>query len=356
MLSLMVSLIGLAGSGGVGASDHAAVSVVESRTVRLTQTVTLSEIPGEAGQVRMWAPLPGDAAWQRVLDRRVVAAPGDWRIETQPDGRGEVVYVDFDPAGADSAAIVVECVVERLGTHAEPGSGALPGAPIQPGVFGDALDAHAPLMAVDPEVQAMADEACGTETDPARQAWRLLRLVAEVADHYSKSDKVPTCGRGAAEDCLAHGGGCCTDLHSLFIALARARGIPARMQYGYRLLDGREGETYDPGYRCWVEFFVPGAGWIPTDIVAADNAPPSSRRWVSLSSTRVWLWSGRSFDLAPATTSGPVHTMLCGWAEIDGQPVEVLPADDGTPSRLKRTVRYDVIEAHRDEAAPRLPQ
>ncbi|MCA9295742.1 MAG: transglutaminase domain-containing protein [Phycisphaerales bacterium] len=211
-------------------------------------------------------------------------------------------------------------------------------------------------MAVDARVQSLADAACGTETDVARQVMMLIDAVANNADHYSINSDVPTCGRGAASDCLAHGGGCCTDLHSLFIAMARARGIPARMQYGYRLLDGREGESYNPGYRCWVEFFVPGSGWLATDIVAADNAKLSAHDWVTLSSTRIWLWSGRSFTLEPANASGPVDTMIAGWVEVDGEPIDPLPAADGTPSRVGRTLKYEVIKNTRTERTPALPQ
>jgi hypothetical protein len=211
-------------------------------------------------------------------------------------------------------------------------------------------------MEVDERVQALADEACGGETDTARQAVALLKAVAETADHYSSNPNVPTCGRGAAGDCLDHGGGCCTDMHSLFIAMARARGIPARMQYGYRLLDGRAGAAYDPGYRCWVEFFVPGTGWVPTDVVAADNAEPSAYRWVSLSSTRVWLWSGRSFQLDPPAKAGAIDTMICGWAEIDGKAVDPLPAADGSPSMLRRTVEYQVLSNTRTPKTGALPQ
>src|SRR5690606_18442581 len=83
-------------------------------------------------------------------------------------------------------------------------------------LFNDALDVKAPLMFVDGSVQKLADEACGTERDIARQAVMLVHKVAEVADHYSKDPTRPHCGRGSAQDCLVNGGGCCTDLHSLF--------------------------------------------------------------------------------------------------------------------------------------------
>lgn len=329
--------------------------IIETRTVSVTQTVTLQDIPADAGQVRLWVPIPGDSSWQRVLDCEVVSAPGRWRVVPQAEGRGAFVHVELDHPATDTASVVVRCIVQRHGVHLDLDDASAPGE-IQAELFAADLDPAAPLMQVDARVRALADEACGDESDVARQAMALLRAVADKVDHYSINDAVPTCGRGAAGDCLDHGGGCCTDLHSLFIAMARSRGIPARMQYGYRLLDGREGREYDPGYRCWVEFFVPGTGWVATDIVAADAATELPHRWVSLSSTRVQLWAGRSFELTPPARHGPIDTMICGWAEIDGRAVDPLPAHDGAPSKLRRTVSYQVLDNTRGERTARLPQ
>ena len=59
-----------------------------------------------------------------------------------------------------------------------------------------------------------------------------------------------------------------------------------------------------------------------------------------LDARRVWLWQGRGLDLVPKQNGEPIQTMLCGWAEIDGKPVDVLPAADGSPSKLRRTIRF----------------
>lgn len=328
--------------------------MVDIRTIDLEQTVTLREIPKDARTVRMWVPVPSDRAWQRVLDMRVTEAPEGWALVRQREGRGDFVYAEAHGPFTGDVSVTVQCRVRREGVICplEGASGA-----VQPALFATALDAGAPLMAVDARIQAMADETCGAERDFARQARLLMMLVAQVADHYSKDPTKPTCGRGAAEDCLEHGGGCCTDLHALFIALARARGIPARMQYGYRVLDSRAGAPYDPGYRCWVEVFLPGTGWVPTDVVAADSVTdPALPTFGTLSATRVWLWEGRSFALEPAAVTARVDTMMCGWAEVDGVAVDVLPSADGKPSRLGRTVRFRVVDRARAMNAPSLPE
>ena len=331
--------------------------IIETRTVALTQTVTLKDIPAGANQVRMWVPIPSDATWQRVVDRKIISAPGTWSVVRQSEGRGDFLYVQIDKPQTSEASVVLECAVERQGV-AFPMDVADAPRDIQSAQFKLDLDQGAPLMAVNAQIQKMADDACKDERDPAKQAVILMHVVADAADHYSKDPSKPKCGRGSAEDCLTQGGGCCTDLHSLFIALARARAVPARMQYGYRLLDAKAGPTaYDPGYRCWIEVFIPGAGWVPTDIVAADGAKDDvPNKWAALSATRVWLWQGRSFELTPKAATSRIDTMTCGWAEIDGKAVDVLPAADGSPSKLTRTVQFAVLKTDRTADTPKIAE
>lgn len=169
--------------------------------------------------------------------------------------------------------------------------------------------------------------------------------MADYADHYSKDPSKPKCSVGDAGACLTNAGGCCTDIHSMFIALARARGIPARLQMGYRLREVNEGKDVDPGYRCWAEYFLPGYGWIPTDLVEADDPKGLGRtRWFTgLTERRLWLNEGREFALPErSVTSHRVNTMVVGYAEIDGVEARVLPEGDKA-AQLSRSVYYQEI-------------
>ncbi len=72
------------------------------------------------------------------------------------------------------------------------------------------------------------------------------------------------CGKGDVCALLSKPGGKCTDISSMFIALARASGVPAREVFGIRL--GKKAEEDITGYQhCWAEFFQPGYGWVPVD-------------------------------------------------------------------------------------------
>ena len=84
-----------------------------------------------------------------------------------------------------------------------------------------------------------------------------------------KTNHTPGIGAGNAEYILNHPneGGKCTDTNSVFIALCRAAGVPARGVYGLSLneLKGKPG-TYIQ--KCKPQYYLPGYGWAEADTSA----------------------------------------------------------------------------------------
>ncbi len=318
----------------------------ETRVYHVQQTAKLSDIPAGTKTVRWWISIPDNERHQDLLDFAVTAAPGTWRVERDADRGNRFLYVEVDSPKESTIEAVVEFTLRR-----EPVLISIDPAKVGPiteahrRLYAEEVRRDAPHMSVTPTLQAAADEVCGDDTNPATQAYKLLAHVSGAADHYSKDPTKPTCGIGDADTCMEKGGGCCTDLHSLFISLARARGIPARMEMGYRINPKNEGQVYDPGYRCWVEYFVPNYGWIPADIVEAD-APDGmgpARWFTGLTERRLWLNEGREFNLRPTQAGGPVNTMIIGHAEIDGKPARVLPEGD-LATQMTRTIRFTEVK------------
>jgi transglutaminase-like putative cysteine protease len=312
------------------------------QTYDIQQTVTVNDIPAKARNVRLWISIPDEGPAQRLLNLSVVDAPGSWQIVRDRDRGDRFLYVEINKPGKTELSTTLAFSVQRSAVQIalDPaGATALPDA--QKALFAEELALDAPHMKVTDSIRKTAREVCGTETNPVHQVRRLLDYVADTADHYSKNPKVPNCGVGDAGNCIANGGGCCTDLHSLFIALARATGIPSRLQMGYRLQPKNAGVEADPGYRCWVEYFIAGYGWIPADIVEADAGDAAARtRWFTgLTERRLHLNQGREFDLPFKRNKARVNHMSIGYAEIDGTPARVLPEGTKTP-QLVRKVKY----------------
>jgi transglutaminase-like putative cysteine protease len=205
------------------------------------------------------------------------------------------------------------------------------------------LKLDAPNMEVTEEFVNLAKEICGDETNIAIQARKILEHVAATVDHYSYSEdpNMPHCGIGNSKICKKQGGGCCTDLNSYFISLVRARGIASRLKMGYRLQDKNRGKQVDPGYRCWIEYFVPGYGWVSADVVEADTpGGMGHERWMlGLTSRRLFLNEGREFRFGDDAKAKTVNHMSIAYAEIDGEPARLLPEGELKP-QITRTVVY----------------
>jgi transglutaminase-like putative cysteine protease len=316
-------------------------------TYHVQQTVTLSDIPAGAHTVKWWIALPGDGPNQEVLDF-AATIPGTWSIVTEPDHGNRFLYTEVSAPSTPTLAAKIDVTLRRhtVAVAIDP-SKVGPITDTVKTVYADELRTDAPHMQVTPDITALAAKACGAENNPALETKALLQLVAGTTIHYSRDPSKSKFSVGDAEVCLAHGGGTCTDIHSLFIALARSRGIPARLQMGYRLKEANEGKTADPGYRCWAEYFLPGYGWVPTDLVEAEDPKGlGAERWFTgLTARRLWLNQGREFNLPNRDSSSHrVNTMIIGYAEIDGVEARVLPQGD-KPAQLARSVFYTEVKA-----------
>ncbi len=294
-------------------------------TYDVAHTLTVEGLPEGAHRVRMWFWMPEDRPGQRVLDFRVTEGPDGVRITRDPEYGREWVYADAQVDGAGRARIATEFTLVRevVAGRADPAlCGPLTDEHRR--TFARELRLDEPHMEVTPEMRKAADAICGDETNVVRQARLIFDHVVSKTDHYSVFGASPQ-GKclGDAQECMAGTGDCCTDQHALFIALARARGIPCRLFFGSRLQPQNAGKEHDPGYRCWPNFFAPGIGWVPLDISAADKAVSQGQSpdpWFGgLDDRRVEWAEGRSFRLEPAPDNAP-DLVIRAWVEVDGKP------------------------------------
>jgi transglutaminase-like putative cysteine protease len=112
--------------------------------------------------------------------------------------------------------------------------------------------------------------------------------------------------------------GNCTDFHSLFIAMARSQGIPARFEIGFPLPPVKHSAEI-AGYHCWSDFYVDGKGWIPVDISEAWKHPEKRNYFFgSHDVDRVQFSMGRDLRLNPAQDGKPLNYFVYPYVEVDG--------------------------------------
>jgi transglutaminase-like putative cysteine protease len=113
--------------------------------------------------------------------------------------------------------------------------------------------------------------------------------------------------------------GNCTDFHALFISLARSEGIPARFEIGFPLpLESSGGEI--GGYHCWVQYHLPGRGWVPIDASEAAKDPARRERYYgSQPADRIHFTTGRDLALTAAGRQ-PLNYFIYPYVEVGGRP------------------------------------
>lgn len=289
-------------------------------TVR--QSFAVTNVAADAKNVRGWFWMPEDRPEQKVLEFRVVEAPASLRVTRDPRYGRSWLYAEAAANPAKPLRVVTEFkVLRRSVSGLADAKKATPLTAEHRRAFAAELRLDEKHMEVSPEILKVANELAGKETNPVLQAREFFQYVIDKSDHYSKFGPDPKglC-LGSASECMAGKGDCCTDQHALFIALCRARGIPCRLIYGSRLRPDREGKDFDPGYRCWPNFFAPGLGWVPLDISSADTAPAGrAGEWFGgLDENRMEWAEGRDFDLEPRSAVRP-DLVIRGWVEVDGK-------------------------------------
>lgn len=114
--------------------------------------------------------------------------------------------------------------------------------------------------------------------------------------------------------------GNCTDFHALFIALARSEGIPARFEIGFPVPQNRQAGEIG-GYHCWVQFYLPGQGWVPIDASEAAKNPAKRELFYGTHpADRIHFTTGRDLVLSERSEKQPLNYFIYPYVEVDGQP------------------------------------
>ena len=295
---------------------------------------TRATVPGNAaldGPIELWIPLPVDGGYQAVTKlwwdafgtdgsrlplRRTIEDTLD------PETGLELLHVLIPqgehPEVTFAARVRVTRRAERAGDAPDGGGRDDPRARLAPDRLGPLDGPVAELAATIPDGL--------TSAETGRRAFDLVR------GHMSYDKTEPGWGRGDAVRACAVGKGNCSDYHALFLAVARAKGLPARFTVGYRLPE-EKGSAVLGDTHCWAEFFTPEGGWIPVDISEADRHPDRTEGvFGQLTTNRVALSSGRDLRLVPPQQGEPLPQFVQPYAEKSGKPwnglgLEVLVVD-----------------------------
>ena len=353
--SVLLSAAGLVGpalASETVKTSLAPIAPVMRRRFVLSQTYKLVPPQGSSGVVKLWIPLPVDTAFQQMTG---MAFTGNYQqayvttnnaygaktlFATWPKSEGDLLLqLDLEIETADWEPLKHDA----LKNWQAPEQIVYPLA-VKPYLL---PTTHTP---VDGLVRETAQKITGGETDPLKKA----RLIYEwVSSHMERDNDVIGCGTGDVATILQSGklSGKCTDISSVFVALARASGIPARELFGIRLGRANKLERYSAsafgkadsagvadvsgGQHCRAEFYLAGYGWLPcdpADVTKMRLAEKKAHQDPDVQAVNAYLFGnwemnwvgfnyGRDFELYPATEQGAVNNFGYPYAEVDGDPI-----------------------------------
>lgn len=204
---------------------------------------------------------PSSFAGQAVLDWRV-DVDRDAKLREGRDGYGNLTRMLYVDTAVQSLSISVSGRVLTENRH-----GIVLGVPheLPPEIFLRTT----PLTAAGPAIAALARPALSGKGGTIERLHRLVRRLKKRLRFDTGATQVET----GAEQACAEGHGVCQDFAHIFIAAARANGIPARYVSGH--LFRRDGQHGQEAGHAWAEAFVADLGWVafdPVNGISTDDA------------------------------------------------------------------------------------
>ncbi|HEY1678642.1 MAG TPA: transglutaminase-like domain-containing protein [Candidatus Sulfotelmatobacter sp.] len=267
--------------------------------------------PGE--KVRVWIPAAHGDPFQDVT---VTSATGDLPLKSTRETKygNEMYFADSPRVAKPELHFEVVYDVTRRERIALPASNLVyTGVRAKPDKAYLQPDALVPITGVPADIAVKVTQG---KADPLDKA----RAIYDYVFTTMKYDKTGTgWGRGDVLYACDAKKGNCTDFHSLFIAMARSQGIPARFEIGFPLPPDKHSAEI-AGYHCWADFYVEGRGWIPVDISEAWKHPEKRDYFFgSHDVNRVQFSMGRDLKLNPSQAGKPLNYFVYPYVEVDGR-------------------------------------
>lgn len=330
-------------------SDWLFAQDAQASTWRTFEVVTRVEVLKPSGATRIWVPaaLTMPEPFQKTISNAFTADGGTVKmVESKTDSLG-IITAEFPP-GVKPALIVTSVVATRNCAVDLAARGMVPKE--KPADLAYFLRSTK-YMPTDGIVKAKATEiTAGLKTDTEK-----ARAIYEwIIENTYRNPKTRGCGLGDVRFLLESNdlGGKCADLNALYVALARASGLPARDVYGIRVAKselgykslGASSEKVTKAQHCRAEVYLTEYGWVPVDPADVRKVvleePPGNRPldddMVKKARARLfgswemnWMAYNFAHDVAlPGSTGAPLIFFMYPQAETADGRLDPLDADN----------------------------
>ncbi|TLD82856.1 transglutaminase domain-containing protein [Helicobacter sp. MIT 11-5569] len=295
----------------------------------------------EQGKCNLWIPLPQSTSYQYLTSN--IAWSGNYSNIYISNTQIPTLFAQFDAVKEPTLNINFNVTtIERTTDFKEVQKKFNPKAKIP--------DEVKPYLAATEHIQTdgivaqtarnILKDAKSQKNDDLQKAKAIFEWVAI---NMQRDESILGCGIGDAKQILESKKlyGKCTDISSVFVALCRSVGIPAREIFGIRLGQSRfsnaMGSAKDKvanitgGQHCRAEFYVRGYGWIPCDpgdvakvklaekLTNNDSKIINLRKYLFGNWEMCWLGynTARDFILTPTPAQIPLNNFGYPYGEVD---------------------------------------
>ena len=327
-IMIQMAAVALFFCGGVAVyGDHAIPATPDSKSTRsfyFSYEVTVPANPEAGSGGHLWIPVPQSDAHQNISNLKIVS-------EVKHKMGRDALYGDtfalFSPTAAQTAAgyrVALSFDVTRHEYSVNVNAPALQNASARIPANDKLLHRYLEpdkLVPLNATIAELAKEHTQGAETPLEKARSIYTYVASTM-RYDKSGQ--GWGRGDAMWACDSKRGNCTDFHSVLIGMLRSSGIPARFEIGFPLPEDKSGGDI-PGYHCWAEFYLNGAGWIPVDASEASKNPAKRKYFFgTVDVNRVMFTYGRDIRLSAEQKGDALNYFIYPYAEENGKPVKNL--------------------------------
>ena len=304
------------------------------------------EAPEDNTDTKLWLPYPVSDEYQAISDIRIEGNQSFDGIYKDPSTGNMALYAEWTTPQKKLRRLDFSFKVSSIGERVGNLSGENYASAIPEEVSGYLEGTN--FIPVEGVVKEISDKIVTSEDTITERARAVYDWVVE---NTYRDPEIQGCGTGDVEVLLTRkAGGKCADISSVFVAIARASGVPAREVFGLRLgLGGLGISDITKGHHCWAEFYRPGSGWVPVDpadvrkavlvnnLKIEDAGAFREYYFGTVDKMRVVLGrGGRGVSLAPKLRDGPLNYFMYPYAEVDGKALPWLAAQEG----LKYSVSF----------------
>lgn len=287
-----------------------------TRTVDVTYTGHVKDVPPGTRLLRVWLPVPRDSGVQTIT-HLAFESPAKESLATEPIYGNRIAYFEVEnPSANQDFTMKFTCARQELLTDLDKVAASRPDPSKVDGRFLE----NARAEGTSADVQDRSDKAVSGKNGTIGKARGIYDAVME---HMTYDKSGTGWGKGETRHACEVGKGNCTDFHAMFMSMCRAEDIPAGFEIGlYLPYSGKPKPQKLGGYHCWAFFQVPGVTWVPVDISEADKDPSKVDYFFgNHTNNRVALSTGRDLVLVPEQAGPPLSFFLDPYAEADGKPI-----------------------------------